>query len=34
MSRDLESLIDIERAAQRILGFSQGIQYSELTYCK
>ncbi|AFY75450.1 hypothetical protein Syn7502_03623 (plasmid) [Synechococcus sp. PCC 7502] len=30
MSRDLESLIDIERAATRILRFSQGIQYSQL----
>ena len=30
MSRDLESLIDIERAANRILGFSQGVQYSQL----
>jgi uncharacterized protein with HEPN domain len=30
MPRDLESLIDIDRAAQRILRFSQGIQYAEL----
>jgi len=30
MLRDLESLIDIERAAHHILGFSQGIQYTEL----
>lgn len=30
MPRDLESLIDIERAAQRILRFSQSLQYTEL----
>lgn len=30
MSRDLESLIDIERAVQRILRFSDGVKRSEL----
>ena len=30
MPRDLESLIDIEAAAQAILRFSQGIEFSDL----